>query len=63
MIAMPSSISRSLTTSGGQNAQHVVAGGQAQQPLGPQLRDEIAGGQRLLAADAEQETGAAQFGE
>jgi len=37
-----------------QDAQHVVAGGQAQEALGPQFRDEIAGGQRLLAADAEQ---------
>ena len=46
-----------------QDAQHVVAGGQAEQPLAAQLGDEIAGRQLGLAADAEQVAGAAQFGE
>src|SRR5260370_42566558 len=45
-----------------QDAQHVLAGGQAKQPLGSQFGDEIAGGQRRLAADAEQVPRAAQFG-
>src|SRR5216683_3920391 len=46
-----------------QDAQHVLAGGQAEQPLSPQFGDKIAGRQRRLAADAEQVPRAAQFGE
>src|SRR6266852_33318 len=45
-----------------QNAQHVLAGGQAEQPLGPQFGDEIAGGQRMPSRCPEPRNPANSFG-
>src|SRR5204863_8709630 len=45
-----------------QEAQHVLAGGQREEPIGPERRDEIACCQALLAADAEEKARAAQPG-
>ena len=56
-----SSISRSPTISGGRMRSTLSPAVRHKQPLAAQFRDDIAG--RHVAADAEQQPGAAQFGE